>query len=310
MIYDLIIVGGGPAGIAAGIYAARKKIKTLLITDSFGGQSITSADVQNFIGIKSISGWELAKKLEEHLRNFEGESIEILDFDKVSKIKKKNGNFLVFTESVKSFESKTILMACGSRRRKLGVPGEKEFDGKGVAYCSTCDAPIFKNKIVAVVGGGNAGLESVIDLSPYAKEIYLLEYAEEVKGDPITIEKIAENPKVKIITMVEVLEVLGKDSVTGIKYKDRKNNEIKELPLEGIFIEIGWVPNSGIINGLVSLNKKNEIIVDHKTQVSSLPGIWAAGDIADVLYKQNNISMGDAIKAVLNIYDYLKKKKD
>lgn len=307
MMYDLIIIGGGPAGVAAGVYAARKKMKTLLIADSFGGQSLVAADIQNFIGIKSISGWQLAKQMEEHLRAFEG-IIEIIDSDRVSKIEKAGGGFSVLTEKGKSFETKTILMAVGSRRRKLDVPGEKRLEGKGVSYCSTCDAPIFEDKIVAVVGGGNAGAEAVMDLIPYAKEIYLMARSEKINADQITFDRIKNNPKVKIMTMVQVTEISGDETASGIKYKELKSGEAEAMKLDGVFVEIGWMPNSGLVKNLVNLNERGEIIVNHQTQASSLEGIWAAGDICDVLYKQNNISMGDAIKAVLNIYDYLKIK--
>lgn len=307
MIYDLIIIGGGPAGVAAGVYAARKKMKALLIADSFGGQSLVAADIQNFIGIKSISGWQLAKQMEEHLRAFEG-IIEIIDSDKVSKIDKDDDGFAVSTENGRSFKTKTVLMTVGSQRRKLDIPGEKRLEGKGVSYCSTCDAPIFGDKIVAVVGGGNAGAEAVMDLIPYAKEIYLMARSEKINADPITFDKVKSSPKVKIMTMVQATEISGDETVSGIKYKELKSGEAKEMKLDGVFVEIGWTPNSGLVKDLVNLNERGEIIVNHQTQTSSLEGIWAAGDVCDVLYKQNNISMGDAIKAVLNIYDYLKKR--
>ena len=305
-MYDLIIIGGGPGGVAAGIYGARKKIKTLLITDSFGGQSMVSADIQNWIGVKSISGFELAKALEEHLRV--QEDIDIIDDDLVVIVEKKATNFLVKTKNNKNFKTRHILIASGSRRRKLGIPGEKELDGKGVAYCATCDAPVFRNKTVAVIGGGNAGLEAVIDLFPYASKIYLLEYTAELKGDPLTQEKIRNNPKVEIITMAETTEILGGEFVTGLIYKDRRSGELKELKSDGVFVEIGAIPNSDFVKDLVELNKLGEIVVDPKTQKTSCPGIWAVGDVTDVLYKQNNISAGDAVKAVLNIDEELNKK--
>lgn len=305
-MYDIVIVGGGPAGVAAGVYAARKKIKSALIADSFGGQSLVSADVQNWIGTKSISGFELAKALEEHLRA--QEDIEILDGDLITAVVKKDGFFEVKTREGKILETKTILVASGSRRKKLGVPGEKELDGRGVAYCSTCDAPVFKDKIVAVVGGGNAGLEAVLDLFPYASKIYLLEFTDTLKGDPLTQEKIKTNPKVEIVFNSKTLEILGDKFVNGLKYEDQKTKEVKELKLDGVFVEIGFIPNADFVKDLVELNKFGEIVVDHKTQATSCLGIWAAGDVSDVLYKQNNISAGDAIKAVLNIYEYLNKK--
>jgi len=306
-VHDLIIIGGGPAGVSAGVYAARKKINVALIAEEFGGQSIVSADVQNWIGTKSVSGFDLAKMLEEHLRA--QSDIEIIDGDIVTKVDKANEGFSVGTRDGKSFETKTILVASGSRRKKLGIPGEKELDGRGVAYCSTCDAPLFQDKIVAVIGGGNAGLEAVRDLLPYSSKIYLLEFADALRGDPITLEKLKSDSKVEIITMAKTMEVLGDKFVTALKYEDRNTNETKELKLDGVFVEIGSIPNADFVKDLVELNKFGEIIVDHKTQSSSLAGIWAAGDVSDVMYKQNNISSGDAVKAVLNIYDYLSKSE-
>ena len=302
-MYDLIIAGGGPAGVSAGIYAARKKIKTLLVTDSFGGQSVVSADIQNFIGIKSISGFELAKMMEEHLRA--QEDIEIIDDDLIAKVKKTDEGFKVTTQKNQIFETKALLICSGSHRRKLKVPGEKEFDSKGVAYCSTCDAPLFKDKVVAVVGGGNAGLEAIIDLLSYAKKVYILQRSEALKGDLVTREKIQKDQRVEVLTLAETTEIFGNEFVTGLRYKDSRSGDIKELKLDGVFVEIGSEPNSDFVKDLVKLNDYKEIVVDHKTQKASLPGIWAAGDVCDVFYKQNNISMGDAVKAVLNIYDYL-----
>lgn len=305
-MYELLIIGGGPGGVAAGVYAARKKINTLLIADSFGGQSFTSADIQNWIGTPSLSGFDLAQALEKHLRAQEG--IEIVDGDRVTGVAQSAEGFTVTTEKGKSFDTKFVLLASGSRRRKLGVPGEKEFDGKGVVYCSTCDAPLFGGKDVAVVGGGNAGLEAVIDLLPYAAKIYLLERGSELKGDPVTQEKIKGNAKVEIVMHAQTQEIIGKDFVTGLKYKDAKSGETKALALGGVFVEIGAIPNSDFVKGLAELTPFGEVAVDHKTQRSSNPGIWAVGDVSDVLYKQNNVSAGDAVKAVLNIDEVLHKK--
>jgi alkyl hydroperoxide reductase subunit F len=305
MFYDLVIVGGGPGGIAAGVYAARKKIKCAIIAGDFGGASKVSADIQNWIGTKSVSGYEWSKMMEDHLRVQEG--IDIFHPDLVEKVSKTDASFLVATKSGKSLETKTVLVTTGSARKKLNVPGEKEFDGKGVVYCSTCDAPIFSGKTVAVIGGGNAGLEAVLDSDPYAAKIYLLEFSDQLKGDAITQEKIRANPKVEIITNAKTLEILGDKFVTSLRYEDTKNGAVKELKLDGVFVEIGAYPNVGFVKDLVKTNEFGEIIVDHKTQATSLPGIWAAGDASDVLYKQNNISAGDAIKAVLNISDFLNK---
>ena len=304
-MYDLVIIGGGPGGVAAGVYAARKKIKTVLIAESFGGQSLVSADVQNWIGTKSVSGFDLGKMLEEHLRVQGG--LDIVDGDLVEEVSRAGENFKVRTKNGKIFETKYLLVASGSRRRKLGIPGEKEFDGKGVFYCSTCDAPLMGEKTVAVIGSGNAGLEAALDLIPYAKKIYLIERSGEIKGDPITFEKIKASGKVEVILGAETQEITGKDFASGLTYKDTRTGGKKELALDGIFVEIGAIPNSDFLDGLVELNTFKEIVVDHKTQQASSPGIWAVGDVSDVLYKQNNISAGDAIKAILNIYEKLSK---
>lgn len=303
MFYDLLIIGGGPAGVAAGIYAARKKLKGILVTDSFSGQSMVSAEIQNFIGFKSISGLNLTKALIEHLEAQKG--IKIIEGDSVIKIKKNKAGFKVFTKKRKNFNSKTILIASGSRRKKLNIPGEEEFEGRGVFYCSICDAPLMKNKIVAVIGGGNAGLEAGRDLLPYALKIYLLEYTANITADPVMAETIKKSKKVKIITMAEVQEIFGEEFVKGLKYQDRRSGKIKKVNLQGIFVSVGWQPNSEIVKNLVKLNKAGEVIVNSKTQETSCPGIWASGDVTDGLYHQNNIAIGDAIKAVLNIYQFL-----
>ncbi len=306
-MYDLVIIGGGPAGVAAGVYAARKKIKALVIAENFGGQSVVSAGIENWIGAKSLSGFDFARNLEEHLRA--QEDLEIMDGDRVVRVQKNANYFLIATAQGKTIETKTIFVGSGSRRRTLGIPGEKEFNGKGVAYCATCDAPIFKNKDVAVVGGGNAGLESVRDLIPYASKIYLLNRSAELKGDALTQEKIRASEKVEIILNAVTKEIYGDNSVSGFKYTDTKTGAEKDLAVSGVFVEIGSLPNTDFLKGIVELNNFGEMIIDHKTQSSSIPGIWGAGDVTDVLYKQNNISAGDAIKAVLNINDYLHKKK-
>ena len=243
--------------------------------------------------------------LEDHVRAQEG--IEVVDGDLVLSVEKIDGGFRATTQNGKIFETRYLLVASGSRRKKLNIPGEKELDGKGVAYCSTCDAPLFKDKITAVVGGGNAGLEAAIDLLPYASKVYLLEFTDNLKGDPITQERLRRDPKVEIIFMAQAAGVIGDQFVTALAYIDRNTNTSKELKVEGIFVEIGSLPNSDFVKNLVDLNTIGEIVVDHKTQATSCPGIWAVGDVSDVLYKQNNISAGDAVKAVLNIYEAINK---
>ena len=309
-MYELIIVGGGPAAVAAGVYAGRKKIKTALITESFGGQSLVSNEIYNWIGTKAISGLQLAQDFEAHVREH---GIEIIDGDMVVKVSKVNngppaGHFVVNTKSGKTLETKTLLIASGSRRKRLGIPGEDRLDGKGVVFCSTCDAPLFKNKDVVIVGAGNAALEAVVDSIPYANKIYLLVRGTEMKGDAVTQEKIKNHPKVTIIYNAVSQEVLGEKSVTGVRYQNKASGEVQELAIQGFFIEIGSIPNSDFVKDLVSLNQIGEIIVDHKTQATSCAGIWAAGDVSDVIYKQNNISAGDAVKGLLSVYDFLHRQ--
>lgn len=315
MIYDVIIVGGGPAGAAAAVYTARKKLKTLLLTDSFGGQSIVSDDIENWIGETRISGFDLAKKLENHVRAYP----DIVDIKmpervlEVRKIKCENEkqvcDFEVKTDKNNSYQSKTIILCAGARRKKLGIPGEDRLNGKGVAYCSTCDAPLFAGKTVAVIGGGNAGLEAVVDLFPYATKVYLIHRKEALKGDALTQEEIRKNPKAEIILNAETQEILGENFVTGLKYKDAKTGEEKNLKVGGVFVEIGSVPNSEMVKDLVELDQWGQIKIDSKHASTSHPGIFAAGDITDDPYKQNNISAGDAVKAALAAYAYLLQRE-
>ena len=308
MLYDVIIIGGGPAGTAAAVYTARKRLKTLLIADAFGGQSIVSDDIQNWIGEPHISGFELAQKFEAHVRSFS----DVVDIktEKAVAVAAKGDDFEVRTEQGNTYESKVVILAAGARRRKLGVSGEEKFNGKGVAYCSTCDAPLFSGKKVAVVGGGNAGFEAVEDLFPYASEVWLLERTDVLRGDQITQDKIKKNPKFKgVIFNADITEIIGNQFMTGIKYIDAATGEKKELALEGVFIEIGSVANSEMVKGLVDMDQYGQVKIDSKHATTSRPGIFAAGDITDDPYKQNNISAGDAVKAALAAYEYLLKKK-
>ncbi|MFY9462804.1 MAG: FAD-dependent oxidoreductase [Candidatus Sungiibacteriota bacterium] len=308
MLYDVIIVGGGPAGTAAAVYTARKRLKTLLIAEEFGGQSIVSDDIQNWIGEKHISGFDLAQKLEAHVRAF-SDMVDIKT-ERAVAVAAKGDDFEVRTEQGNVYQGKSVILAAGARRRKLGVPGEDTFNGKGVAYCSTCDAPLFSGKKVAVVGGGNAGLEAVEDLFPYASEVWLLERTDVLRGDQITQDEIKKNQKFKgIIFNADITEIIGDKFMTGIKYTDAATGEKKELALEGMFIEIGSIPNSEMVKGLVELDHYGQVIIDSKHATTSCPGIFAAGDITDDPYKQNNISAGDAVKAALAAYAYLLKRE-
>ena len=309
-MYDLIIIGGGPAGAAGAVYAARKKLKTALITESFGGQSIVSDGIENWIGTVKITGYDLAQALEAHVRAYP-EEVDVKMPERVTAVREAGNGFEIVTEGGNTYQTKMILVASGGRRRRLGVKGEDTLDGKGVAFCSTCDAPLFKGKAVAVVGGGNAALESVVDLFPYASKVYLLIRGAELKGDPSTQEHVKSRPGlVEIMYNTEVTEILGDKTVEGVIAKNNKTNETKNMELQGVFVEIGSVPNSEFVKGLVEMNQFGEIIVDHKLGTTSHEGIFAAGDVTDEIYKQNNISAGNAVAATLTAYNcFLKLKK-
>ncbi len=300
-MFDVVIIGGGPAAVAAGVYAARKRLNAIVITDNFGGQSIVSDSIENWIGETSISGYDLARKLEAHLRK--QEDIEINTGELVEKVTENGNGFIVKTNKAK-YETKTVLVTSGARRKRLGVPGEDKFEGKGVVFCSTCDAPLFRGREVAVVGGGNAGLEAVVDLIPFATKIYLLNNTDNIKGDSQTLEEIKRKEKVEIIYNAKIKEIKGDTLIDSLVYVD-ENNEEQTIKVQGVFVEIGSIPNSEMVANLVELNEYKEIVVDHKTYETSRKGVYAAGDVTDEIYKQNNISAGDAITAILSIYNYL-----
>ncbi len=308
MLYDVIILGGGPAGTAAGVYSARKRLKTLFITYDFGGQSIVSPEIQNWIGTLSISGNDLAKQLETHLRTYEGETLIILTGQKVTNITKNENIFTVTTDQGEEHQAKTILITTGSNRRKLAVPGADTYDQKGLTYCASCDGPLFSDQDVVVVGGGNAGFETAGQLLAYTKSVTLLHRSPEFKADKITVEKLLKNPRFHALTNAEPVEVRGEKFVTGIVYLDKTTGEKKELSTTGIFVETGFTPNTAFVKSLVDQDQFGAIMIDHKTQSTSVKGIWSAGDCTNVLYHQNNISAGDGIKAIEDIYAYLHLK--
>jgi alkyl hydroperoxide reductase subunit F len=303
-IFDLAIIGGGPGGVAAGVYSARKKIKAILITECFRGQSAVSSDIQNWIGDISVSGEELHNRLEKHLKHY-SKDILIKEKETVINITKSNGVFNIKTDK-SEYGAKTILFTTGNIRKKIQVKGAEEFEGKGITYCASCDGPMYGDMDVAVIGGGNSAFESAAQLSAYAKTVTIIQRSD-FKAEPMMMEKVLANPKVKGVTNVEMLEIKGDKFVTGIIYKDKKTGEIIELPVSGIFVEIGSNPSVDFIeHGLVELNEREEIIIDPKNQKTNTPGIWAAGDCTNGLYRQNNIAVGDAVKAVEDIYRYLK----
>lgn len=305
-MYDLIIIGGGPAGTAAVVYAARKQLKTAIITPEFGGQSSVSETVHNWIGIPEIGGLELAKALEQHTRAYEGKFLDIIK-EYVQLVVKTENGFTVTTNK-QTLETKSILVATGSNRRKLEIPGADQFENRGVVYCASCDGPLFSGQEVVVIGGGNAGFETVAQLAAYCSKVTLIHRHETFKADEITIEKVSALPNVEIKTWVEPIEILGEKFVTGIKVKNTQTNEESVIPAGGIFVEIGQIPNTNYVKNIVDMNEYGNIIIDPWTGKTSQPRIWAAGDCTNILYHQNNIAAGDAVKAVEDIYITLTTK--
>jgi NADH-dependent peroxiredoxin subunit F len=306
-MYDLAIIGGGPAGVAAGVYASRKRLKTVFITKDFLGQSSVSDGVENWIGTIKIPGTELSKNLENHLRAYAADIVDIKTSEGCKDIVQEADNFKISTDK-NTYSSKTVLITTGSVRRKLDIPGAKEYDNKGLTYCATCDGPLFADQDVAVVGGGNAAFETAAQLLAYCKSVTLLNRSDVFRADEVTVSRVLANPKMKAIKNAVPTEVKGDKFVNALVYKDAKTGETAELKVIGIFVEIGLIPNTYFAEKIAKLDSYNHIIVDPRTQRASTEGVWAAGDCTDGLYHQNNIAAGDAIKALEDIYMYLHKK--
>jgi NADH-dependent peroxiredoxin subunit F len=300
MQYDLIIIGGGPAGSAAAVYAARKQLKTLLIVKEWGGQSIVSEDIQNWIGTPHISGAELAKSLRSHVEEYKGDVLTILESE-VTSIAGSEGDFVVKTQKGDQ-GGKTVLIATGSVRRRLEVPGADVLEHKGLTYCASCDGPLFGGMDVVVVGGGNAGFESAAQLLAYCKSVTLLSRSAP-RADAITIEKLKKNPKFTLIENVVPTKVAGQLFVESISYI--KDGNETTLPVSAVFVEIGQIPATSFAENIVEMNATKNIVINPRTQETSTKGIWAAGDCTDVLYHQNNIAAGDAVRALEDIYLHL-----
>lgn len=306
--YDLIIIGGGPAGVAAGVYASRKQLKTLLITKEWGGQSNDSLDIQNWIGTISISGLELAKNLKGHVRAYAGEILTVQEKTMAAAVQLRDGQVEVTMQNDDKASARSLLIASGSKRRALEVPGAAKFENKGLTYCASCDGPMFAGADVAVVGGGNAGFETAAQLLAYAKSVTLLNRSGEFKADPITVEKVLAHPNMKALRNVDIASVEGDKFVSGLTYKDSTSGETATLPVTGVFVEIGMIPNTDFAAEIVPTDEYKRIKIDPWTQKTETPGIWAAGDCTNVRYHQNNISAGDAVKALEDIYITLKTK--
>ena len=324
MLYDLIIIGGGPAGITAGIYVARKKLNTLLIAKDFFGQTAKTGEIDNWPGSPNISGGALMQNFEKHLKNFainikEGHEVSVIlsqqakDLRDSSAIRPQNDNgskiFKVKTKKGESFEAKVLIVCSGASPKKLGVAGEDKFIGKGVSFCSLCDAPFFQGKTVAVAGGGNSALETALDLAKYANKIYLLEAGDFLQGDPLLQDSLKQTGKVEIRLNQEIKEIQGKTMVEGVAVFDCSSQKTEILAVSGVFVEIGWTAQSDFLGELVAKNERGEIIADPETGQTSLEGVWAAGDCANGKYKQIILASASGARAALSTYEYLQNIK-
>ena len=312
MNYELIIIGGGPAACAAAVYAARKRIVTLLIAEEVGGQSSVSDTIFNWIGTPTISGGDLAKSFKTHIEEYAKpeHTLTLKIGSRVSTITKSGDIFAVTIEGdTVSIETKSILIATGSSHRKLEVTGAKEFDHKGIMYCATCDGPLFSGQPVAVAGGGNAALEAVLQLAQYASHVTLLHRSDSYRADQITVDNVAKLTNVTLLKNTDLLEIKGDKFVSEVVFKQKDAVAPTELAVNALFVEIGQIPNTTFAKDIVALDTMGKIIVDPMNQRTETLGIWSAGDCTTGLYHQNNIAAGDAVKAIEDLYVWLKTGK-
>lgn len=299
--YDVLVVGGGPAGASAAIYAARKGLRTGIIAERFGGQVMDTVGIENFISVKKTQGPKLVAGLEEHVKDYD---VDIIEQQRASSISR-NDLIDISLESGAKISSQSVIVATGARWRKMNVPGEQEYSGKGVAYCPHCDGPLFKGKRVAVIGGGNSGIEAAIDLAGIVEHVTVLEFDSQLRADEVLQTKANSMDNIEIITQAMTTEVVGDgNKVTGLTYTDRASDSSKSLELAGIFVQIGLVPNSEFLDGDIDLTNRGEIIINDKGE-TSMPGVFAAGDVTTVPYKQIIIAMGAGATASLSAFDYL-----
>ncbi len=304
-----MIIGGGPAGTAAGVYASRKQLKTLFVTKDWGGQSTVSPDIQNWIGTPSVSGDVLAKNLRTHLETYADGFVDIISNQLVTGLAPlSDGGYEATLSDGSTHQTKAVLITAGSVRRHLKAAGADTFEHKGLTYCASCDGPIFAGQDVAVIGGGNAGFETAAQLLAYTKSVTLLNHGASYKADPVTVKKVLAHPNMRGILNAETLAVTGERFVSGLTYTDTETGESHDLPVTGIFVEIGMIPNTDFAAGVIELDQYKRVIIDPWTQKTSAPNIWAAGDCTNVKYHQNNIAAGDAVRALEDIYVTLKAK--
>jgi len=298
MVKDLVIVGAGPAGITAAVYAARKKMEFSVLTQDIGGQAAWSGDIENYTGYQFITGPDLAIKFREHLEKFE---FDLREGVGVQKIEPEGQNFSILSSNSERLSARTVIVASGKRPRNLNVPGENEYKNRGVTYCATCDGPIFANKIVAVIGGGNSALDAALQMIRLASQVYLINLTDKLTGDPVMQEKIALAKNVEVINNTKILEIYGGKFVEGMKIDTLGNT--RDLKLQGVFVEIGLIPNSDMI-GFVAKNQLGEIIVSCANE-TDVPGVFAAGDVTNVPEKQIIVAAGEGAKAALTAFRYL-----
>lgn len=303
--FDVLVVGGGPAGASAAIYAARKGIRTGIAAERFGGQVLDTMAIENFISVKETEGPKLVAALEGHVREYDVDIMNLQTAEALIPAAREGGLHEVRLKNGASLKARTVILSTGARWRQMNVPGEDEYRNKGVAYCPHCDGPLFKGKRVAVIGGGNSGVEAAIDLAGLVAHVTLIEYAADLRADAVLQRKLASLPNVSVITSAMTTEVRGNgERVIGLTYKDRNSGESHEVALEGIFVQIGLVPNTEWLKGAVALTQHGEIEIDHRGETSQ-PGIFAAGDATTVPYKQIVIAMGAGSTAALSAFDYL-----
>jgi len=308
---DLIIIGGGPAGASAGVYAARKRLETVLVVKEWGGQSTVSDNIQNWIGSPTISGRVLAENLRKHVESYAGDSLSIVFPDVAVSLEQDKDKVKVTLASGKKYEARGALITAGATRRKLEIPGAEEYEQKGLTYCATCDGPLFDGKDVAVIGGGNAAFETASQLLAYCKTVTLIVRGDTYRADEITVRSVLAHPNMRVIKSATPSAVIGDKFVTGLKYKLTGKDTEEILSVEGIFVEIGLLPNTSWLKNASVLNKIGQIVVDPLTQRARTPDgaesrVWAAGDCTDGKYHQNNIAAGDAVKALEDVYLFIK----
>ena len=301
-LYDVTVVGSGPAAVSAAIYSARKGLNVAMIGVKIGGQVLDTNEIENIIGTVLTTGAKFAETLEKHLKEHE---IAFKEGHLVKEIKEDGKDKILVTDDGKSYKTKTVIVATGAKPRSLNIPGETEYVGKGVHYCSTCDGPFYKGLDVAVIGGGNSGVEAALDLSGIAKSVTLIEFMPELKADKVLQEKLAEQPNVKTILNSATVKVNGNEFVESIVYKSRETDEEKTLNVEGMFVEIGLSPRSEVVKDLVETNKIGEIVINPENNSTSVAGIFAAGDVTNIRQKQIIIAMGEGAKASLGAFEYL-----